>query len=620
MKSAEEANRSKSDFLANMSHEIRTPMNGIMGMAEVMSTMDLGERANEMLRVISNSSLSLLNIINDILDFSKVEAGNIELMPETIKIREVVEEVFDVVATAANQKNLELIFRMDSSLPTSFHADRLRLRQIIMNLVGNAIKFTDKGHIFVDIIGHSIPSDEDDMYQLLIKVEDTGVGIKVEDLERVFDKYKQATQVAEAKQKGTGLGLSITKKLAELMDGSVSVDSQENEGSTFTVSLTLAAREDEDPVEIKTDVLNGAKILIVDDNKINCDILTNQMQDVGCKVVTVNSGEMGVKFLQQASERNIALDLVILDYKMRGLNGEETFAKMKALFGDKTPPTIMLSSRDNSDVQSRLLKAGISQYLVKPVRSVILTQTMMEVLTSSAVSEPPLDSALPDQNVLEAFQNDNVEAIAEVAEQESVSLTRDDMLEEMNLDSNIGLEQVHSESVAEAVSENQASPAIIHQEPQSPTDNEVETILQNQSTKEFAEHKVDVLVVEDNLANQTVVSYFLKDMDLSYEIADNGQIGLQMYRELNPRVVLMDVSMPVMNGYECTKAIRKLEVDTIHHTPIIGTTAHALKRDRDNCFAAGMDHYVSKPMSLTKLEQALIDLNILAAKKQNISA
>ncbi|MBO6717444.1 MAG: response regulator [Rhizobiaceae bacterium] len=541
---AESADRAKSEFLANMSHEIRTPMNGVLGMAELLSRTELDSRQNMFVDVIVKSGNALLTIINDILDFSKIDAGQMHLDPAPFLLGEAVEDVATLVSTRVAEKDLELIVRVDPTLPESVVGDVGRFRQITTNLVGNAVKFTERGHVLVDVSGKLL---EDDNVEVTIRVEDTGVGIPEDKLSSVFEKFAQVDASSTRRHEGTGLGLAIATRLVELMGGRMGAESTVGKGSVFWFTVPMPIdHEMESRKPVPVDV-TGARILAVDDNPINREIISEQLRSWGFDAAATDSGEMGLAFLERAAEIGTRVDCVILDYQMPGMNGADVARQIRANPATAAIPIVLLTSVDQIETGRLAAECGINAQLTKPARSSALLDTIVTTLQ-----------------------------MARAVRQPSVAATS----------------QVQTAIAAPAL---KPQPAI--ETPPAAAPKRAPAAAARAKRREA----LDVLVAEDNGVNQLVFGQILDGLDISYRIASNGRTAVELYRTLNPSIILMDVSMPEMNGLEATAAIRDLERASGIHTPIIGVTAHALKGDKERCLEAGMDDYLSKPVSPDRL-------------------
>ena len=530
---AESADRAKSEFLANMSHEIRTPMNGVLGMAELLVRTELDNRQRTFADVILKSGNALLTIINDILDFSKIDAGQLSLDPAPFRLGEAIEDVATLVSTRVAEKDLELIVRVDPALPQMMVGDVGRLRQIVTNMVGNGVKFTEKGHVLVDVSGHV----EDDTAHVTVRVEDTGIGIPDHLLQTVFEKFSQVDASSTRRHEGTGLGLAIASRLVDLMGGTMGVESQLGKGSTFWFTVPLpVCRESQPSKPVPIDV-TGARVLVIDDNKVNRDILLEQLRSWNFDCAAAENGEVGLAFLDRATQLGATVDAIILDYQMPGMNGIEVAKRVAASPATWNIPVLLLTSVDQAVTGRLTLDSGIAAHLNKPARSSALLETLVAIM-QMAKSSPRRNSAAADQTPVRP-----VPVVRPRPEAEALS------------------------------SSGKAAPA----------------------------GGLDVLVAEDNEVNQLVFSQILDGLGLAYRIAPNGRKAVELHKALKPRIMLMDVSMPEMNGYEATAAIRAAEDGSGHRTPIIGITAHALKGDREKCIDAGMDDYLSKPVSPNKL-------------------
>ncbi|RIK87855.1 MAG: hypothetical protein DCC69_03415 [Hyphomicrobiales bacterium] len=535
------ADRAKSEFLANMSHEIRTPMNGVLGMAELLAKSDLDSRQRTFVDIIAKSGTALLTIINDILDFSKIDAGQLVLDPAPFHLAEAIEDVATLVSTRAKEKNLELIVRVQPDLHGHYVGDAGRIRQIITNLVGNAVKFTESGHVLVDVGG----KDDGAGTVLRVAVTDTGIGIPQDKLGQVFDKFSQVDSSSTRRHEGTGLGLAITSRLVAMMGGEIGAESREGEGSTFWFTLRLPRAETSRKERIMPVDVSGARILVVDDNAVNRAILMEQMASWGFDACAAESGEEGIAVLRAVAALGLSVDCLVLDYQMPGMTGAEMARIVRATPQVADTPIVMLTSVDQQLGQPGYRDIAVDQHLIKPARSSALLEAVVAAIQKhrgrrvDGGATPPATAALA--------------------------------------------------TAAEARGAREAPPQDLRIVPRG----------------DGRDHRVDVLVAEDNEVNQLVFTQILNETGLTYEIVGNGRLAVEACRAMNPRMILMDVSMPEMNGLEATARIRKAEAATGRRVPIVGVTAHALKGDCERCIEAGMDDYLSKPISPRALTQKI---------------
>jgi PAS domain S-box-containing protein len=516
---AEAANRAKDEFLANVSHEIRTPMNAILGMTELALDSAPSEHHRQLLATVRSAAKNLLTIINDLLDFSKIGSGKMTLDRAPFSLRAAVGDTLRALAVRAHRKGLELLGQVRPEVPDALEGDAGRLRQVLMNLVGNAIKFTPRGEVEVDV--GVAPSSGAQTVSLIFTVRDTGIGIVPEKHATIFRAFEQEDSSTTRNYGGTGLGLTISAQLAELMGGGITVESAPGRGSTFTFTARFARSSRSDRTMTSPERLADLRVLVVDDNETNRRILVEWLQSWRMRPTAVVDAPAAIRELARAHDAGTPFALVLLDARMPDTDGVTLAGQIRKRWDAPAPRLILLSSDDNPALPARSRENGVLAYLLKPVQQSELLEAIWAVMN--------LDLTLPS-------------------------------------------------AVVRAEGQRERSPSL------------------------------RVLVAEDNDLNIALLQELLSQRGHQVKFARDGRVALELALEGACDLMLLDLHMPEIDGFEVVGAIREHERGTNRHLPIIALTARSSARDRERCLAAGMDEFLSKPMEAAELWAAVDQL------------
>ncbi|KAI8822869.1 uncharacterized protein EV422DRAFT_565727 [Fimicolochytrium jonesii] len=600
---AKAATLAKSSFLANMSHEIRTPMNAIIGMANCLLESGLNTLQEDYANIIHTSGDELLSIINDILDFSKIESGKLDLEEVPFSLRTCIEGALDLLVPKAAERNLELLY-VNNDEPGTFVGDPTRLRQILVNLLSNAVKFTTNGEVVVSVENRRLDQAgdtpmEEGFYEITLKVKDTGIGIPADRMHRLFQSFSQVDSSTTRTHGGTGLGLVISKRLAEMMGGTMWVESESGVGSTFFFTIRVRAAPDVDADAVDhMQILQGKGVLVVDDNRTNRRILEQFCSSWGMRVKCVGSGEEALKALETDS----GFDLALLDMIMPNMDGYTLATRIRHLSQKpKTMPLVLLTSMGCRFGEEEKQIAQFSAMMIKPIKKLRLKQQLVEMflrlerMSLSPVKTHPSTPLTPlkSPSVQELVDEETIGVNGNSSPTPDVKPRHPDTLDHQRKQ---GSFLIFGPSTIEETPK--ASPKI--------TKRRLQSGKRGSSTEDLELlQRAKILLAEDNPINQKVAVHMLKRVGITMDIVENGKLALEAVMKSHYDLVLMDHMMPVMDGLTSTRLIRS-SLPPDQQPRIISLTANAMMGDREASLAAGSDEYCSKPIKLDALLDAML--------------